>query len=508
MSSRPKVSVWLPYIVRRGRANPVPLDREGKELRVTKIVVTGLLALVVLLGSSLAGAATTAAAAATAGTGPDDALAPTGAWQPLAEEESVWYAFRYEGDGSQIQVQLKVEPGDGASFAVWTPAEVQRWRAGLEVAPIGRGSADPSAPGALVWSGNFRQAGTYYAVVEHAGSQPGTVYYLLTISGEAVSLAASPEATSPPAEPEPKTQREPARSAAGSPAQPGGTLVFQTGMGGAIYTIDAGGSDLQRITTGMDPSWSPDGTLIAFNRWQEPRGVWLVDVETGDEWRLFDWPEPRWTTWSPDGGEILFSRQYGGRTESREFCFRGFCFTFPPHPNWKTGVVRLADGSFYEPAPPDAQVSQAPSWSPSGDQFVYDGEQGLSVQALDGEVRYQVTADARDTSPSYSPDGQQVAFVRRQHDHWEIYRVDADGGNLRRLTDTPDKPDGTVGNSVSPAWSPDGRHIAFLTDRSGAWEIWIMAANGSGQAPMFDTALDGLALDYAFVGERAIDWTP
>jgi Tol biopolymer transport system component len=97
--------------------------------------------------------------------------------------------------------------------------------------------------------------------------------------------------------------------------------------------------------------------------------------------------------------------------------------------------------------------------------------------------------------------------VRRQHDHWEIYVVGTDGSNPKRLTDTPDRPDGTPGSSASPAWSPDGNHIAFLTDRTGEWEIWVMAADGTGARPIFESALDGLALDYASLGERAISWT-
>ncbi len=62
-------------------------------------------------------------------------------------------------------------------------------------------------------------------------------------------------------------------------------------------------------------------------------------------------------------------------------------------------------------------------------------------------------------------------------------------------------------SSVSPAWSPDGKYLAFLTDRTGEWEIWVMKSNGSGQKPMFDDELDGLTLEYAYVAERAIDWT-
>jgi Tol biopolymer transport system component len=256
----------------------------------------------------------------------------------------------------------------------------------------------------------------------------------------------------------------------------------------------------------MDPSWSPDGSQIAFIQWQEPRGVWVMDADGANARRIFDWSEPRWTSWSPDGQEVMFARVTGGRQEPREFCFRGFCFTFPAHPHWKMGVVRVNDGSFYEPPPPDSLTSRAPMWSPVTDQTVSADIQGLRIHGLDGEVSFLITDDSRDISPAWSPDGRQVAFVRLQHDHWELYAVNADGGNLRRLTNTPAKPNGEVANSVSPAWSPDGQHLAFLTDRTGKWEIWIMRANGSNQRPMFQDELAGLGLEYTFLGERAISW--
>jgi TolB protein len=131
----------------------------------------------------------------------------------------------------------------------------------------------------------------------------------------------------------------------------------------------------------------------------------------------------------------------------------------------------------------------------------------LVVQSQDGGVSYRITVDARDTSPAWSPDGGRVAFTRRQHDHWEVYAVDADGRNPSRLTDTPPKPNSEVGNSAAPAWSPEGGYLAYLTDHRGEWEIWIMRADGGAQRPMFEAALDDLTLEYAHLGERAISWT-
>ncbi len=458
------------------------------------VLVTGLLLIVSLLAGALP-----ASAGEPAGSGPDSALRPSADWVALPPGASVWYAFEYSGDGSQVHIELQAEPQGTASFAVWTPGNVRDWRRGLEAEPIGRGAPDPASHGGLNWSGEFTEQGTYYVVVEREDGRPGDSYYLLEVEGSGVSLAA-PTATPAPTSKPAGSGVRPAAAAA-----PAGRLAIGSSTGGSFYTVNADGSGLQRITDGLDPTWSPDGKRIAFARWREPRGVWVVDAGGGNEWRAFDWSEARWPSWSPDGSEILFSRQDGGRLEERERCFWGFCFTEPARPFWKLGIVRTSNGEFREPAA--SQVSLAPAWSPDGRLLAYADEQGLRIQDEEGAVSYLITHDGRDTGPAWSPDGRRIAFTRRQHDHWEVYAIDVDGGNLTRLTNTPTRSGGAVGNSAAPAWSPDGQYLAFLTDRGGPWEIWIMRADGSGQKPMFPGGLKGVSLGYAGEGERAISWT-
>jgi hypothetical protein len=67
--------------------------------------------------------------------------------------------------------------------------------------------------------------------------------------------------------------------------------------------------------------------------------------------------------------------------------------------------------------------------------------------------------------------------------------------------------EGQAWNNVAPAWSPDGGRIAFLTDRTGRWEIWVMRADGSNQQPLLpDDVLDELGIGYDSVNERVMSW--
>ena len=94
----------------------------------------------------------------------------------------------------------------------------------------------------------------------------------------------------------------------------------------------------------------------------------------------------------------------------------------------------------------------------------------------DGTNRRRLTNNiVEDRSPSWSPDGTQLAYVSYNPVNWAIFTMNADGTNQRLITPREHA------RFIDPAWSPDGRQIAVASDLRGRnFEIWIMNADGSG----------------------------
>ncbi|MCL4294938.1 MAG: PD40 domain-containing protein [Anaerolineae bacterium] len=317
---------------------------------------------------------------------------------------------------------------------------------------------------------------------------------------------------------------------------PTGKLVFASSSGGDLYIVNVDGTGLQKLASGViDPVVSPDGTQVAFIRWDGANmgALYVLDLHSGSERVLAgDIARPKSPTWSQDGQAIIISFQHGGTVnpapECREFDSDDgmqlpgiseitsfhvsddgevkICFIRTEDLQWGLRQVNLATGQA-EDLPADL-YSFNPTWDPQNlSRVIYDGLRGLMELDVTSGNLQPFTADVRDTAPVFSPDGQKLALTYKQHDHWEVYTYDVTTGSRQRLTKPPLLADPQY-SSAAPAWSPDGSQLAFVTNRSGRWEIWVMNADGSNPHALFSPEVQvQWGLNYQGVNERLLNWT-
>ncbi len=368
------------------------------------------------------------------------------------------------------------------------------------------------------------------------GGEGWTQIQYLTFSNKISNMPIAP--APPPVEaPEPIN---PALSAASAKE---GMLAIQLASGGQIVTLAADGSGLKTATHGIDPSLSPDGAQLAFTRWEGGEAgngtLWVKDLATGSEQAVLGFlKQPKGAEWSPDGSQIVLNYQHGGRLNEKNVTVdltkhsgpnipwnasdvnvrvkNGVPFlkyTLPPDPYWGLRVVNVADGSYEDMD--GGTYAFRPAWDTLQDwRIVSDGGAGLVETDVNRkDFQQKITGNRSDSSPVFSPDGQYLAVAAGGGNGYDIFRLNRDGTARQKLTDTPlwvaVTPDGEGRrwNNVSPAWSPDGSQIAYLTDRTGRWEVWVMNVDGTNPRPMFPKKVNSqLNINYNFVDERVISW--
>ncbi|MEZ4729827.1 MAG: SH3 domain-containing protein [Caldilineaceae bacterium] len=347
----------------------------------------------------------------------------------------------------------------------------------------------------------------------------------LTLSSSLADLPISTRVSTAPAQP---AQANTTNVAVAPPTQQAaasglhGKLVIQPSFGGPIYLYEFGSGQLRQLTTGFDPALSPDGSQVVFTRDGGEHGIYLINSDGSNEHKIFGERELlRSPKWSPDGQWIVFVR-------SDEFedcriydkngrCYRESAFPAPNPRDYPLGKERIAklaridrNGENYRDLA-TMEKAVAPDWNSSG--VVYQSTAGLQITAdrpdattreLYFEIRKQYHQD-----PDWQPSGGRVVFQQRQGGHWQIFAINPDGSGLTALTRPATALVDTMPSSVAPAWSPDGQHIVFLSNRTenndaGAWRLWVMNSDGSNQRPL----PINLTFAYNYVLEQVVDWGP
>lgn len=102
------------------------------------------------------------------------------------------------------------------------------------------------------------------------------------------------------------------------------------------------------------------------------------------------------------------------------------------------------------------------------------------VNADGNDLRRLVQDEGRSDLPAWSPDGYKIAYSHEKDGNWDIYVMDVGKGDDSRLTSDP-------GMDNAPTWSPDGSKIAFMSNRSGTFQLYVMESDGKNQQRLFDS---------------------
>lgn len=253
------------------------------------------------------------------------------------------------------------------------------------------------------------------------------------------------------------------------------TIYYSSDRSGAkeIWAMDYDGANQRQVThlgqIALSPRISPDNSRLAFDELSSHGSN--IRMYSMSLHRMISFPVHDGTdyspAWAPDGNTLAFSSSRSGDPEIWTSSASGFNLH-------RVTAYRGPDVS--------------PVWNPkTGTQIAWiSGRTGLPqlyIMDSDGTGVQRMTDGGYATSPSWSPNGQFLAFAWSRHygpgapGGQDIYVMDIASHRWIQLTHD-------LGRTDFPSWSPDGRHIVFEAEHHGRAQIWTMLADGTQQHPL------------------------
>ena len=203
----------------------------------------------------------------------------------------------------------------------------------------------------------------------------------------------------------------------------GQTIYFVSRQEGTfdIYSMDVNGKNIRRLTKGIGtlyaPELSPNGKRVVFTN--NGNGIWVMRAD-GNNPHAISHKDDIDPTWSPDGSKIAFA---SSRRGSRQL------------------FVMDSDGSNVEQLTDLNNMGGRSTWSPDGTKIAFyrgpEGDRNIFIVDVASKDVKRLTSGGDNLGPSWSPDGNWIAFTSFRDGNNEIYIIHPDGSDLTRLTESP-----------------------------------------------------------------------
>lgn len=251
-----------------------------------------------------------------------------------------------------------------------------------------------------------------------------------------------------------------------------------------IYLMNTVSGTVSQLTNNnyddFEASGSPDGKQILFT--SRPNGtpdIYVINVDGSGLKKLTDHPgldsSPQW---SPDGKKIAF---------------------ISDRDRYTNVYVMNSDGSNVTNISQTESAAMRPRWSPDGTVIAFSHSnspksKNIMLAMPDGSKRWRLTDNQKsnDFDMAWSPDGSKIAFASERNHPINLYVIDRDGKNEKKLTDTQ-------WIDASPAWSHDGKKIAFLSTRDDGTrrQLYTIDADGANEQRLSQSGAEESDINWA-----------